>query len=191
MRFNLGRIPENPDFHPEEQGWTALREPGVAGIFAIALPVGILLFLLAVLMLYLAIGREATDFRLVPLVASILLVMPVHEAAHLLALPHAGLSPEAVVGFWPAAVGFYVYYDGALTRRHYLLVSISPYLWLSVLPVVVCFVFEVYHPVVTYVVLANAAAAGADMAGFALVAAQVPRRALVRNQGVRTWWKRG
>jgi hypothetical protein len=190
MKFNLGRIPENPDFRPKEQGWAALREPGVAGLFAVAIPVGIVLFFLTVLMLFLAIGREATEFRLLLLVVSIFAFMPVHEAAHLLALPRAGFSPKTIVGFWPAAMGFYVYYDGVLTRRRYLLVSVSPYLWLCVLPVLVCVVFDIYHPVFTYLALANAAAAGADVSGFVLVVTQVPRKALVRNHGVRTWWKR-
>src|SRR6185503_13421690 len=27
MRFHVGPIPETPDFHPAETGWTPLREP--------------------------------------------------------------------------------------------------------------------------------------------------------------------
>jgi len=41
MRFLLGKVPENPDFHPEQGGWQRLREPGPVVMQVLGLPLGI------------------------------------------------------------------------------------------------------------------------------------------------------
>ena len=41
MKFRLGKIPPNPDFHPEQEGWRPLREPGPIVMQLVGLPIGV------------------------------------------------------------------------------------------------------------------------------------------------------
>jgi hypothetical protein len=197
MRLHYGAVPETPDFHPLEEGWTGIREPGPVLIQFLAIPVALAVIFL--LMAVLIFSRPGLAFTIridwITLVM-ILLLFPVHELLHALCFPQFGFTSETVVGAWASRLLLYAFYTGALPKWRFLLVYAMPLMVLSALPVAflavvrpVPFASGVISALVILAIL-NAAAASGDIIGFFLVLFQVPSGAQVRNQGWKTFWKK-
>ena len=188
MKFLLGGIPENADFHPEQGGWQRLREPGPVVMQILGLPIG----LGVVIVLGLAVAwLGMLDFEHVhPAVMLLVLVgmIPLHECVHLLAHPRMGRSPHSIVGFWPATLLFFAHYDHQLSRNRFVLILAAPFLVVSVMPLFVCGLAGWRWGWVALLSMWNGLCAYGDLFGVLLVIWQVPRRALVRNRGYWTWW---
>jgi hypothetical protein len=191
MRFHIGPIPSNPDFAPD-QTWTALREPTPWVMQLFALPVGIALGA-AVLGIWLwgtpidAASFEAPWACLLALLA----LVPAHELIHFAMHPRKGGPESSVLGFWPSRVLFYAHYFGELSRTRFIAILLMPLLVLTVLPLIVCCILGKASTILIVVSTINALAACGDVFGVLVLLFQVPARAVVRNQGWRTYWKVG
>jgi hypothetical protein len=165
-----------------------------------ALPVG-LVTLLAVFAAWRRVGlADAVRLRGLPVewlplgvLLSIPLLIAVHELLHAAVHPQGGRSPATVIGAWPSRLLFYAHYCGPLSRDRFLAVLLMPLVVITLLPLGIA--ASGWLPPAAVAVLAwfscwNALFACGDLVGFALIACQVPRRALVQNQGWRTFWKR-
>src|SRR5688572_13064520 len=106
MRLHVGPVPDNPDFHPVEEGWRPLREPS-AGIFSlvgggVGILVGAVMAALWALILqremkfeahYLAgTGWGEVLLLLATPILGIVLLIVVHELIHAAVHPGFGLS---------------------------------------------------------------------------------------------------
>lgn len=206
MRLHYGPIPKDDRFTPEAEGWFGIHEPGPLAIQLLALPVafGILLFCSA--LLYLVFPRELLMTRpttisipLWPLLAIVVLLVPVHECLHVLAHPHWGASSNSVIGLWVSRGVLYAHYEGPMSRNRFLLVGAAPFLVLSLLPIgmIALLRYMSWAPAVmsalawlsTLSILGGIAASG-DLLALGLVAFQIPRTAIVRNKGWKTYWKK-
>jgi hypothetical protein len=203
MRLHFGPIPEDHDFHPDAEGWSGIREPSPVLIQVIALPIALvtmaLLAGLAALFWRGSLIRINPDGYMVavpvlPLLLSIILLIPVHELLHAAAHPKLGLSPNTVLGLWLSRAVFYAHYEGVLSRNQFLRVGGLPFLVLSLLPIGLMALLVGRLPpeaqlVLAAVSLVNGAASSGDLLGILLVLSQIPRSACVRNKGWRTFWK--
>jgi putative zincin peptidase len=200
MRFHLGAIPEGPDF-PSEASWRPIREPGPLLMQFCALPLGLIAFVAvgwcwARLVTWSFIPSSAPGMGLL-FAALFFLSMPaiivVHELIHAGVHPEFGKSPATVVGFWPSKLVFYAHYEGELSRNRFLAVFLMPFLVITILPLCIVLVLGLPSGLGTALVAWcstwNALLACGDLFGAALVAFQVPPRAIVRNHGWRTFWK--
>jgi hypothetical protein len=188
MRFVTGPIPEAPDFHPSEEGWNAIREPSPVWIQVLAIPVmaltGVALF--AVIRYGTPTASKDVFARIGPM---FLLMIPVHELIHALANPRFGFTPRTAVGVWPSHLLFYAHYDGELPRGRFLAILVAPTVVLTVFPLLVCIAFRFDAPGVAALAVANGLGAAGDLLGVGFVLAQIPRGAVIRNQGWRSYWK--
>jgi hypothetical protein len=116
-------------------------------------------------------------------------IILVHEVIHVLALPHLGLTDDAVLGFWPQTLTPYVSYEGETSRGRQIAVGLAPFLALSVAPLLAAAVSGWAPLWVVAVSLLNGLGASADLVGVALVVWQVPRRGRARSKGLATWWR--
>ena len=202
MRFRLGPIPEEPNFHPEREGWTRLREPGPLAIQLIALPAafGALLVNGTLLARVVPGGLSAVLAAVLGLPAWVWLVVllaafPAHEALHVVLHPDGGLSERSVIGVWPSKAVFYANYEAAMTRNRQLLVLAGPYVGLALLPIGLQALGAASGwdangiAMLRMLSLVGAVLASGDLIGLALLAAQAPAGAVVRNQGWRTYWR--
>lgn len=206
MRFHFGAPPVPEDFHPHQEGWIALREPKMLLFQLLAVPVA----LAAALVLGWLWGVLAPpslsssqigfavrkDSPLLPIfgvlltIAAIgLAIIVVHEFLHAFSAPGFGLTPDTVVGLWTSRVLFYAAHTGPMSRNHYLVVFLMPFLVLSCLPLVVCAAVRFSHPLLMVVSVVNGCFACGDLMGSAMILWQVPSDAVVRNHGWQTWWK--
>jgi hypothetical protein len=113
-----------------------------------------------------------------------------HELAHAAALPAGGLTAATTLGFWPKTATPYVCYEGELSRTRQIVVGISPFLILSVVPIIVGLCFSVAPFWLVALSAVNAFGASGDLIGAGLIALQVPASGIVRNKGLDTWWRR-
>lgn len=193
MKFKFNGIPENPLFEPEQQGWTAMKEPSPWVLQAFGLPVGIIAAgcIGALWWAFVDIDFKAVQDLPLPLAFILIcvLMIVIHEIVHMLAHPGAGMSSDTIMGFWPAKMLFFAHWDAELTRKRFLTILVMPFVVLSVLPLLVGIALGSAHPYVAAFTLMNALAACCDLLGVALVLAGVPRNAKVRNKGWKTYYR--
>jgi hypothetical protein len=198
VRFRLGSIPDDVAFDPSVGGWAKVKQPRFGWLMLIFLPVSVLL--VAVLssawavVLRMSGAPSAIGGVVTPEVAGLLLlgcaaIILVHEAIHLLTLPHLGLTVNTVLGFWPETFTPYVSYEGETSRGRQIAVGLAPLLALSVAPLLVGALLGWAPLWVVAVGLLNGFGASADLVGVVLVAWQVPRHGRVRAKGLATWWR--
>jgi hypothetical protein len=203
MRFHLGAVPDDPDFHPEAEGWFPIREPGPWMIQLIAVPFVFVLAFISIGLLYLVFPRELFSREHLP--ASLLcapmwiwmmfLLIPVHEFLHAVCQPGWGFSSKSVIGVWPAKVLAYAHYEGAMSRNRFLLTLAMPYIILGLIPVPIIAVSQIFGlaalPVLAlaYLSMIGSVFACGDAVGFCVILSQIPSSAIVRNKGWKTYWK--
>ncbi|MGD0087339.1 MAG: DUF3267 domain-containing protein [Verrucomicrobiota bacterium] len=205
MRLHLGAIPNSPDFVPDGT-WKPMRElsPWLAQL--IALPIGIAaMLLLTVLWFWLTPLRDAVSAVSPPALFHVFLDMPIpsllllvialvgltviHELLHAVVHPMKGLSPRTVLGFWPSTLMFYAHYDGEVSRNRLIAILLTPLIIISIVPLVVAAVVQVTSGWAAFLSCFNAVLSCVDMLGVAMLLFQVPRTAVVRNQGWKSYWK--
>jgi hypothetical protein len=116
-------------------------------------------------------------------------IIVVHELIHAAIHPMAGRSPHSILGFWPSRMLIYAAYTGELTRNRFIATLLMPLVIISFLPLLIATVAQVTSGWAACVSALNALLACADILGAGMVLVQVPRTAIVRNQGWRTFWR--
>ncbi|HEY9077566.1 MAG TPA: DUF3267 domain-containing protein [Anaerolineaceae bacterium] len=195
MKFHLGKVPEETDFHPKEQGWKSIIEPSPFWIQLIAIPVA-LATVIPLGLIFLSINRHA--IMAIPfwgLITVLLFLIPIHEFAHALLHPGWGLTNNTIIAFWPAMMLFYASYRKEMSRNRFLAVFLMPLILLTGLPIPLYIILSVIGifpevaGILSLTAVINAAAASGDLIGIFLILVQIPANAVVRNQGWRTYWK--
>jgi hypothetical protein len=189
MRFYIGQPPPTPDFAPQKEGWTALKEPSPWLLQLIATPVGMLTgFLLALGWSALSIRFEL-DFAglgvlgaVAVLSASFVALIAVHEFLHAVGYRNLGLTESTIITFWPSKLLFLAITHDAYARNRMLLVYMLPLIVLSALPLALCWSLGIASAPIAIISIANGLAAGGDITCFFPILSQVPRNALVPLQ---------
>lgn len=210
MRLHYGAPPADTSFVPLDEGWNKLREPGALGLQILAVPV-MIGTLMALVSAWKACAPDAFEglsftiksdsdggkstglvvavFTAVSLIAmGVLTLIAVHELLHVSAFPKGGTR---FIGVWPSRLLFYAAFHGSLSRNRFLWVLIVPFLVLTITPLIAAAVMRTTHGLIAVVSILNGAFSCGDLLGMALIAAQVPASAEVRNQGWETWWREG
>lgn len=201
VKFQLGPVPLDEAFDPGAEGWNRLQEPRPGVLMVSAIPLGMVLALpLAWLWsLILPVPAAFSDGATFEFTISLLQIVGVlailvggiliHEMLHALPLAVAGHSENLVLGFWPRHFAPYVAYIGALPLKAQLLSGAMPLVALSVLPLVAALVVPSAAWWLALLSMVNVIGSGADLIMLLLLFRQVPRDAVIRNQGFSTWWR--
>ena len=194
MHFHYGAVPEDKDFIPTaEAGWHDIQHDlGPLALQLIAFPVTLILIALwAVCVLPRLQGTFSSMLVKIDLgaLALLLLMIPVHELLHALVHPGWGLSSGTTLGVWLSRGLLYAYYEGELSRDRFLLCLAMPFLALGVLPTVLIMMFPWLAPNLLGLSLFGCVLGCGDVVGVGLVLFQIPRAAIVRNKGWKTYWR--
>jgi hypothetical protein len=188
-------------FDPEPEGWNRLREPRLGILMVSAIPLGMVIalplvwFWSLILPVPAAVGDgkgfevTITGLQIVGFLAVLVGGILLHEMLHALPLAVAGRSENLVLGFWPRHLAPYVAYIGALPLKTQLLSGILPLVVLSVLPLLTALVFPSAAWWLAMLSVVNVLGSAADLIMLLLLFGQVPREAVIRNQGFSTWWR--
>lgn len=185
-----------------EEGWIGLREPDTPGkILLFSFPLmGVSALITGAWLLYLqpsllqGLALEdgfALSFTLGPGTLFPLLGMgaffALHEFLHGAAIPRRPGRSRTYWGITP--LGLFVATEEILTKARYLLISLLPFLLLSILlPLLLTFT-QLLNPYLAFLILLNAMGSCADLLGVLLILFQVPRGALLQNVGPKTFYK--
>jgi len=136
----------------------------------------------------LQVGDVTSALSLSGLVVSFAGMVVAHELLHVVVHPMSGRSPDSIVGFGPS-IGFYGHYGGEMTRNRFVAILLAPLVVISLVPLLVAAVAQVASGWVAFVSTFNAFCACADILDACLVLFQIPATAIVRQQGLRTYWR--
>ena len=188
MKFTVGPIPEDAHFQPDGGMWTIVHEPSLEKMMLLSVPLTVLLGLVAILFWILITPVDLDDIQVLWVIGATPFCIPVHEIAHAFGFPARGWIANTGFGVWPSRLAFYAHYQGPLSRDRVLAVLVLPFALISISPLVLCSILRTVSPVAMYVSIGNAFLSGVDLASFMLVLRRLPRRAVVRQQGLTMWW---
>ncbi|MDT8896636.1 DUF3267 domain-containing protein [Thermanaerothrix sp. 4228-RoL] len=192
MRFHYGSIPENKDFNPEAEGWLSIREPGPIAMQVIAIPVALILLAVWAVCLF-SIQQDLPPFQAfradINTLLILLLIIPVHELLHAFTHPGWGTSSNSIIGLWLSKGLFYAHYEGEMSRNRFLLVFVMPLIVLGVLPTLLIMMRPEWTQSLLWISLFGTILASGDLVCVGIIFFQIPRSAVVRNKGWRTYWK--
>lgn len=121
------------------------------------------------------------------IIIGIFLVLIIHEIFHLIFIPNFIKSKDTYMGL--TFFGGYVHTEQSLTKARFLLISLAPFVILSILLPLILGVFGKLTGSIVFFIILNSMGACVDILGFFLVLVQVPKEAVIRNNGTRTYWK--
>jgi hypothetical protein len=191
MKFHFGKIPDAVDFSPEKENWTSLKEPTPWLVQLLALPIGLAL---AALFLHLWVHlAPAIIHNLSTILNSIFIGIPftiiIHELIHTLAHPQNGRSDNTILGFWPSKMVFYAHYGGILSKQRFITILVLPFIFISILPLILCIFFSIDSYFLMFVSVFNALCSCVDLLGVIIIFFQVPSAAIMRNKVWKTYYR--
>jgi hypothetical protein len=131
----------------------------------------------------------ASSFSLIMVIVGIAVLIAAHELVHAIGYPGGLRTNRTLIGIWPAKFLFYATSLAAVSRNRFLFVCILPLLVLTLLPLMGATLTPHIPVGLAGLSIANGTCACGDLVIVAMIAWQVPRTAIVRNQGWETWWK--
>jgi hypothetical protein len=220
LKFRFGNMPEeqkeavelaapaslaDPTKKSGGEGWQRIHSPSWRFGYAFAGLVGLaFIFVLLAWLIVVSVFIDRSGIGNSGVVGSdpwgavvlaLLLFIPVHELVHALWLPGMGLSSHTVMVIWPKKLRFGVYYEGCMTRGRWLMMRIAPFLFLTVIPVVLLTLFEVIPASYTLVVflqvlfLLNGIGSGGDVVAVIWLLFQVPTRTQICFRNGKAYWR--
>lgn len=191
MKLIVG-VPHNPDFHPENDGWERLKEPGTKAAIVIghlaSVLLGGLVYLAASTWGGFSLDQFVIDLDLWSIPAFIALIA-VHERLHALFHPGWGNSPHTRYGVLPKALVFYAHYDAVVTRSRLMVSLTAPFVGLTVIPLFIALLWPATAQTACTIAVLNALFSALDLFNTAILLARVPAGAEIRNQGWQSYWR--
>lgn len=190
VKFRIGSIPVNVDFDHLAGNWTPCKEtkPWVS-TWLIAVPLSLLLAVSFAVLLFKLTPIDLQGLTLYKLLLLYAGLVITHEAIHAMMQPDRGTSARTTLGFWPSHLVFYAHYDGERSRANFLVGLVSPFLLLSVVPMLLAIAFQTSAWWVGALILGNAVASSVDLFGFFAVLLGTPKNSQVINNGWYTYWR--
>jgi hypothetical protein len=189
MRFHVGAIPETQGFSPDAS-WKPLREPTPWVMQLFALPLGIAVCVaVGALWFLLTPLRELSFNSPGTLLATFVMIIPIHELIHVAVHPRSGGSDDSILGFWPSRLLFYAHYVGELSGARFIAILLMPFLIISFVPLLACAFTGYTSGLLAFGSAVNALCACGDIFAVGLLLFQIPSNARVRNQGWKTFWR--
>jgi len=121
------------------------------------------------------------------IILAIILFVVSHEMLHLIFMPNFLKSRGTFVGL--NFLGGFVITEEEISKSRYVLVTIAPFVIISVILPVILGVLGLLTSAVKFMIILNAMASSVDMLNLLLVIKQVPKNAILRNSWPRTYWK--
>jgi len=194
------KIPEgNEDRHREllEAKWVQIREPkGILLSILASIPFMALNFILSILIISLVSSISLSDFGINTSAISlqinlfhilgILLIVIIHEALHIIFVPNFIKSDKTCIGIM--FFGGFVYTEELVSKARYMMITLAPFIIISViLPVVLGFA-GLLNPYAKFLVLLNSMASSVDVLSAILIILQTPSKSCLTFNGINTYW---
>jgi len=183
-----------------DEGWILLDEPRSTAaallssapsmLIAAAITLGIAALFVPVSPGFFGLGGgESFSVRIgLPALFAVIGVAVLHELVHLACIPRtARASRTSLCTGW---AGLFVVCEEELERNRHLLISIAPFLAISVGGTLALGALGLLTPFLLAVLTLNAMGSSVDLLTASAVLRQVPKGAVIAAAGMRTYWKR-
>ena len=195
------RIPEtNPERHIEliNNQWVQLKEPqNLRKAILLSLPIMFLNVLITYGIIQISspgsligIGISLNGFSVIidlyDIIGLISLLL-IHELLHLMFIPDFIRSNNTYLGITP--FGGFVYTEEKISRPRYILITIAPFVLISIVAPLILGNTGLLTPLVTILILLNSMASSVDVLILILILSQVPANSNLRSDGTNTYWK--
>jgi hypothetical protein len=198
----VSKIPAtNPQRHEKlvGYGWMPLKEPqSLMAAMAASIPLAVLNLVLTIGIFWLFQPFRMEDFGFrtdgfsisisLPAIIGLLLLVAIHEMLHLVMVPNFVSSNRTYAGitYW----GGFVYTEEEIPRSRYLLITMMPFVIISMLLPLVLGSAGLLTNTAMALILLNSMASSVDMLTMILIATQAPAGSRLTNNGTRTYWKK-
>ena len=184
------------------EGWTKLKEPSsLSALFLFSLPfmlvnaliTGGLIYLLYPPMREFFRGDADISFTLTINVFSLFYIIgfivfiTLHELIHAAFIPNAFHSSKTLWGI--IGLGVFIYTTEAISKRRFIMISIMPYIVLSLLFPLVMSILGGLNGYTILLCLINAMGSSVDFLNGYLILVQVPDDALILSNGRETYYR--
>jgi hypothetical protein len=189
MKFSWNKIPEDKTFEPDknDEGWIALKESTNMWIVQLqALP--FLILNMFVVLLFMGLFGIQFELNYIELLISLIILVPIHELIHALFFPEKLSSDNVYFGFLLKGLAFFAAYIGQMKRNEFIRVLISPLVIMSVIGMIILIIIG-HNNILEHIIVINAVAACVDTMGVFMILRQVPKNTIVKNKGLKTYWK--
>lgn len=198
IRNALPNFSEHKHSELINNGWIQIKEPQkIATAIVLSIPIMLLNAALSVMIINIFSTISLKEFgismdsfsikiNLFNLVWIFVLLI-VHELLHLVMIPHFLKSRNTFIGLTP--FGGYVHTEEELSKPRYILITITPFVVLSLLLPLVLGVLGILTPTIKALILLNSMSSSVDILAFFLLLFQIPKNATLRNNGTKTYFK--
>ncbi|WP_226526874.1 DUF3267 domain-containing protein [Metabacillus niabensis] len=179
-------------------GWVPMKEPknvGNAILLSVPLMLVNAMITIGVINIFSTIslndfGLTSDSFTLTINLSVILwlfLLLVLHEFLHLVFVPKFIESDKTFVGI--TMFGGFVITEEEISKSRYILITIAPFIIISVILPLLLSVFGLLTPTLKFLILLNSLASSVDMLNLLLIMKQIPKNAILKSNGPYTYWK--
>jgi hypothetical protein len=162
MKFEFG-LRDN-EAEKDLTSFTKVETESLKVRFIFGIIIGILIASLLSFLLDIIFFNNSLNIYLSGYMYLIIIILPLHEAIHLLFLPNPN---KAIIGLSIKHAVFYIKYSEEISKLRFLLVSISPFIFLSIFPIFFLLYFKSKY--IVSVILLNTLISGIDFYTFFLI----------------------
>lgn len=112
----------------------------------------------------------------------------IHELFHLIFIPDFLTSDKTFLGI--TYFGGFVYSEEEISKSRYILITLAPFILLSVILPGILGILDLLNPLVIALILLNSLSSGVDMLTLVLVLIKVPDDVYFTSNGIKTYWKK-
>ena len=158
MKFIYGNIPGNPEHHFYLQGWNKHKFSSGWSHIIIGLLLGLAITIVLDFVITVFSIVEGFNFSIINNIYLFILIFPLHELIHVLMLPNPN---SAIVGLSLKKMVFYVTTEDVIRKNRFLLISLAPLFFLTVIPLFSLFFIQ--SSVIAHIALLNMLGSGIDL----------------------------
>lgn len=185
MRFILNKLPDDPDFNPQED-WTPLKESTNLWFIQLQAIPFMIVNVVSVIFLMRVIGADF-EYNTKSMVLSFLIFLPIHELIHAIFFPEGLKSKNVFFGFTFKGFAPFAAYIGEIKRDRFIKVLLAPFVIITIMAFLYLIIMG-RNELVEHIMVFNALGACADCLGVFLILMQIPKGAVLRNKKIRTYW---
>ena len=173
----FGEPPNNSSFHINNDQWEKHDfSKGWIHIMT-GLLLGLLITLILDFLITTIMNYEEFRFSVIKNLHLLIMIIPLHELLHVLLLPDKN---KAIVGISIKKGIFYVTTDEAIRKSRFLLISLAPLIFLTIIPLISLIFYKIN--ILAHIALINMLASGIDLKTFFYIMKQ-PKGSVFRLNG--------
>ncbi|WP_370572648.1 DUF3267 domain-containing protein [Methanomethylovorans sp.] len=195
------KIPEfSSERHSQLLGvhWTVLREPkNLFSAIMLSIPLMAINLFITLVTINLFIPISLSIFGINTAAISIninfgaitvlIALVAIHELLHLVFIPGFRRSDKTYIGI--TYFGGFVYSEENISKMRYVLITIAPFIIISILLTIVLGSLSLLTPNLIFLILLNSMASSVDILTLILILYQVPSGSYITVNGMKSYWK--